>query len=120
MLLAKATTDKTVEATSSGTSVSELLSTPEPFDINAIADVTQDIERLETLAADHHSLNSNSRFLTRFGRLTSQREKLETRFGNSLLGRRDITITGNAVYSIWYGDPSDMSPYESMAIAYCI
>jgi hypothetical protein len=110
VLLAKKTTDETTEATSSGTSVSELFSTPEPFDINAIADVTQEIERLETLAADYHSLNSNSRFLTRFGTLTSQCEKLETRLENSLLGRRDITITGNAVYSIWYGDPSDNEP----------
>jgi hypothetical protein len=43
-----------MEATSNGMSISQLLSTPEPFNIDNMADVNQEIERLEALAADHH------------------------------------------------------------------
>jgi hypothetical protein len=35
-------------------SISQLLSTPELFNINDMADVNQEIERLEALAADHY------------------------------------------------------------------
>jgi hypothetical protein len=69
--------DDLMEAMSNSMSISQLLSTPEPFNIDDMADVNQEIERLEALAADHHWLNTNSRFLTRFGRLTSQKERLE-------------------------------------------
>jgi hypothetical protein len=69
--------DDLMEATSNSMSISQLLSTPEPFNIDDMADVNQEIERLEALAANHHWLNTNSRFLTHFGRLTSQKERLE-------------------------------------------
>ncbi|PKX95029.1 uncharacterized protein P174DRAFT_429462 [Aspergillus novofumigatus IBT 16806] len=72
-------TGEEIEATSTGTDISQLLTTPEPFNMNIITDVDWEIERLETLAAEYDWLNTNPRFLTRYGVLTSQRERLAGR-----------------------------------------
>lgn len=57
-------------------SLTELLRTPEPFNIDSLEDVDQEIDRLETLAAKYHDLNQNERFRTRVERLINQREQL--------------------------------------------
>lgn len=65
-----------VEVTSDGTTFTELLRTPEPFSMDIREDVEREIERLESLAAEYHELNSNERFRVRFGRLITQRDQL--------------------------------------------
>lgn len=57
-------------------SLSELLRTPELFNIDHLEDVDQEINRLEDLAAHYPDLNQNERFRTRFERLQNQRGQL--------------------------------------------
>lgn len=48
------------------------------FDIDNPEDVRQELERLEDLAAEHHGLNMNERFITRFKCLQNQQDQLKT------------------------------------------
>lgn len=60
-----------VEVTSDGTIFTELLRTPEPFSMDIWEDMKQEIERLESLAAEYHK-----RFWVWFRRLITQYDQL--------------------------------------------
>lgn len=64
------------EFTSDGTSITNLLRTPDDFNMDDLGDVDDEIDRLESLAADYHELNNNERFLVRINRLFQHRENL--------------------------------------------
>ncbi|GIJ89092.1 hypothetical protein Asppvi_008021 [Aspergillus pseudoviridinutans] len=63
-------------SSSQGVNLSQILKTPEPFDIDNLEDVNRELNRLEDLAAEHHGMNASERFRTRFERLENQRDQL--------------------------------------------
>ena len=93
--------------------LSQMLKTPDSFDIDNPEDVRQELERLEDLAAEHHELNMNEQFITRFKHLQNQQDQLKTNNNSINHTDRDTISSGSFINADSFFDASEQVKPES-------